>query len=191
MTKGIEIQTVHQNTRDYIKKYRDIPKFLQFCKACPRYNRCWACPEHGFDTEQYIAAYSHVYIIGAKIPVPASLRQIDMSSEQIAQAAEGITKAARRILDPVLLSLEQHIPNSLACYGGTCQLCETCTRPEGKPCRFPEKRRPSLEAIGFDVAATTQDLLGIELLWCKDELPPYLTVISALFTRDAIFDLTF
>ena len=103
MTKGIEIQTVHQNTRDYIKKYRDIPKFLQFCKACPRYNRCWACPEHGFDTEQYIAAYSHVYIIGAKIPVPASLRQIDMSSEQIAQAAEGITKAARRILDPVLL----------------------------------------------------------------------------------------
>ena len=37
MTKGIEIQTVHQNTRDYIKKYRDIPKFLQFCKACPRY----------------------------------------------------------------------------------------------------------------------------------------------------------
>lgn len=191
MMKGIEIHTVHQNTEAYIERYRDIPKFLQYCKACPRYNRCWACPEHSFDTESYIAGYPHVYIIGAKIPVPVSLREMEMSAAQIGQAAEGITKAARRILDPVLLSLEQHIPHSLACYGGTCQLCETCTRPEGKPCRFPEKRRPSLEAIGFDVAATTQELLGIELLWGSDALPSYLTVISALFTKDAIPNFTF
>lgn len=189
--KGIEIQTIHQHTSDYIAQYRDIPKFLEYCRECPRYNKCWACPEHSFDTKKYIEGYDHVYIIGAKVPVPESLSQMDMTAEQIAQAAEGVMKAARRVLDPVLLALEQHIPNSLACFGGTCHLCETCTRVEGKPCRFPEKRRPSLESIGFDVASTTEKLLGIELLWCQDSLPPYLTVVSALFTKEAIPDLTF
>jgi predicted metal-binding protein len=44
--------------------------------------------------------------------------------------------------------------------GGCCRLCETCVaadpRTAGTPCRFPFKARPSMEAMGIDVIATTE-----------------------------------
>jgi len=36
---------------------------------------------------------------------------------------------------------------------GSCSLCENCTAPAGEPCRYPSKRRSSLEALGIDVLA--------------------------------------
>jgi len=35
---------------------------------------------------------------------------------------------------------------------GACSVCETCTYPAGKPCRFPNQAISSLEAYGIDVA---------------------------------------
>jgi len=44
--------------------------------------------------------------------------------------------------------------------GGCCRLCEICVaadpRTAGTPCRFPFKARPSMEAMGIDVIATTE-----------------------------------
>jgi predicted metal-binding protein len=40
---------------------------------------------------------------------------------------------------------------------GGCFLCDRCTYPEGKPCRFPEKVFPSLEACGIDVVRLSRD----------------------------------
>lgn len=43
--------------------------------------------------------------------------------------------------------------------GGCCRLCDTCVaadpRTAGTVCRFPFKARPSMEAMGIDVIATT------------------------------------
>ena len=56
------------------------------------------------------------------------------------------------------------------------------TRPLGLPCRHPELVRPSLEAYGFDISRTTNELFGIELLWGKDGmLPKYLTLVCGFF----------
>ncbi len=39
--------------------------------------------------------------------------------------------------------------------GGCCRLCEVCVAAEGGThCRFPFRARPSMEALGIDVAAT-------------------------------------
>jgi methionyl-tRNA synthetase len=67
---------------------------------------------------------------------------------------------------------------------GTCPYCggAPCARIEGKPCRHPSKVRPSLEAFGFDMGKTAQDLLGLEIKWSHDEfLPEYLTLICGIF----------
>jgi predicted metal-binding protein len=41
--------------------------------------------------------------------------------------------------------------------GGCCRLCETCDAVQtGQSCRFPFKARPSMEAMGIDVVATTE-----------------------------------
>lgn len=183
---SMEIKTVYMPAAEYIAKYRDIPKFLEYCKVCPRYDLCWACPTHSFDVDHCLDAFRHVYITGAKVPVPDEVRQKVKGKDAVAEMAERLTKEARSKLDPIMLGLEQQIPNALCCYGGTCYLCAACSKIQGEPCRFPEKRRSSLEALGFDVVATTETLLGFPVLWSMEELPPYITIVSALFTKEEL-----
>ena len=67
---------------------------------------------------------------------------------------------------------------------GECFACpgEPCTRPEGLPCRHPERVRPSLEACGFDLERTASELFGIEMRWGRNGLlPEYLTLVCGLF----------
>ncbi|MDI9570917.1 MAG: DUF2284 domain-containing protein [Pseudomonadota bacterium] len=43
--------------------------------------------------------------------------------------------------------------------GGCCRLCPVCVAAEGgRHCRFPFRARPSLEAMGIDVAATLENV---------------------------------
>ncbi|MDD5397521.1 MAG: DUF2284 domain-containing protein [Dehalococcoidia bacterium] len=45
--------------------------------------------------------------------------------------------------------------------GGSCGLCDVCGAKEGSPCPYPDKARPSLEAIAVDVLALL-DKLGLD-----------------------------
>ena len=37
-----------------------------------------------------------------------------------------------------------------------CGLCTECSFPDGEPCRFPNKARPAMQAMGIDVFATAR-----------------------------------
>jgi predicted metal-binding protein len=39
---------------------------------------------------------------------------------------------------------------------GACFICKKCTYRDGKPCRFPEKAFPSVEACGIDVMSLSK-----------------------------------
>ncbi len=57
-----------------------------------------------------------------------------------------------------------------------CYLCETCVFPD--PCRFPEKARPSMQALGIDVFSTVKKQgLPIEPLKTKGEKPNYYALV--------------
>lgn len=67
----------------------------------------------------------------------------------------------------------------------------TCARKghapgsEGRPCRYPDRIRPSLESLGFDIGKTASELLGIELKWSEpgsSGLPEYFTLVSGFFS---------
>ena len=59
-----------------------------------------------------------------------------------------------------------------------------CTRPEGKPCRYPEKMRYSIESIGGNVGKTVSKLLGIELEWIQDgKVPSYFVLCGGLLKK--------
>ena len=47
---------------------------------------------------------------------------------------------------------------SLALIFGPCDLCSECTKLENRPCCYPDKKRPSIEAMGIDIAGTLQKL---------------------------------
>lgn len=173
---------------DYIKSYRDREKFLVFCTQCPRYAQQWVCPP--FDCNGAISAeleqYKTAHITLTKIMLSDTLRYSPKTKEESDEITEGILREVREGLDVELLQKEQLNKGSRAFYAGNCKLCHPapCTRLVGEPCLHPNKARPSLEALGFDLSRTAQDLLGVELKWSTTHvLPEYFCLISALFVK--------
>ncbi|MDE6270645.1 MAG: DUF2284 domain-containing protein [Muribaculaceae bacterium] len=160
---------------DYIDGYRDAARFLALCRECPAFGRTWVCPPLEFDADALLARFSTVHIVGTKItPAEAGLPL---------SCAEQLIAPERLRLEADLLKLERAVGGLAAVGIGRCRLCpQGCTRPQGLPCRHPERVRRSLEAYGFDLGRTASQLLGLEMLWGADGcLPPYLLIVGAVF----------
>lgn len=175
----------HIQATTYINAYRDVDKFIGFCKQCGEYGNCWSCPPFSFDTEEYLSGYENVLIIGTKItPDKLLLETNDLEKNKL--LARDILFRERVKLDASLLALEERYPSGKAFFAGVCHACKDkkCSRSSGEPCLHPELTRPSLESLGFDIGRTASDLLGIELKWSSDgTLPEYLTLVSGFFTN--------
>lgn len=166
--------------KEYAETFRDFGRVRGYCHGCGRYGKCWACPPYDFAEDEYLGQFTTISLLATKIT----------PSEGVAltpETAERIISKERQRLDRMLLGMEG---NARAFFAGTCILCppEKCTRREGLPCRHPESIRPSLEALGFDIARTASELFGIPLQWgSPGTFPAYLTLISAIartpFTR--------
>ena len=48
------------------------------------------------------------------------------------------------------------------------------------------RKNYSLDALGFDLSAITQDMLGIEIQWCRDRLPDYFTLVHGIMTVNEV-----
>ena len=70
-------------TENYIKAYRNVDKFIAFCKKCNRYCTCWACPPFDFNIDEYISAYKYAYILGTKIIFSQNLADNVYTAEQL------------------------------------------------------------------------------------------------------------
>ena len=166
--------------KEYAETFRDFGRVRGYCHGCGRYGKCWACPPYDFAEDEYLGQFTTISLLATKIT----------PSEGVAltpETAERILNRERQRLDRMLLGMEG---NARAFFAGTCILCppEKCTRREGLPCRHPESIRPSLEALGFDIARTASELFGTPLQWgSPGTFPAYLTLISAIarapFTR--------
>ena len=159
--------------KEYAETFRDFGRVRGYCHGCGRYGKCWACPPYDFAEDEYLGQFTTISLLATKIT----------PSEGVAltpETAERILNRERQRLDRMLLGMEG---NARAFFAGTCILCppEKCTRREGLPCRHPESIRPSLEALGFDIARTASELFGIPLQWgSPGTFPAYLTLISAI-----------
>ena len=162
---------------EYITGYRDLGRVRGYCRECGRYGNCWACPPYDFDETALLEQYTTISLL-ATVITPSE--GVTLTPE----TADRIIRRERQRLDRMLIEMEHAAETAArAFFAGTCQLCqpEHCTRRKGRPCRHPESIRPSLEALGFDVARTTSGLFGIDLQWGTPDTPPaYLTLLSAL-----------
>ena len=184
----IKEKSVCINTDLYIERYHNPQKFIQFCKECKMYNSCWSCPPFDFETKAYLLKYTSIWFIGTQI-FPSQFERSFATKEELILYEQDLLAKVRGQLDPLLLTLENKYPESRACFAGTCHFCtpSKCKRNKNLPCIYPQKIRPSLEALGFDIEHTTSDLLGIELLWSKNNiLPEYYTLVSAFLTNNKI-----
>ena len=176
------------SVKELIHRYRDTEKFIVYCKECNRYNACWACPPFDFNADEYLASHPIAYIIGTKIVLDKEVINHHQGDECTKISCE-IIGTVRKQLDDMLLNLEKQHPESKAFFAGTCHICPTgkCTKIAGNPCISPERIRPSLEALGFDVSRISAEILNIEMKWSRDGiLPEYFTLVSGFFTDQEI-----
>lgn len=176
----------------YIREYRDVERFVEFCKACPVYGTSWGCPP--FDnmqelTEQ-ISRYKYAYIFGFKQIIADELRFKAQSVKERTEITYQVLGPMRDLLDERFYRGEQRVEGDCRVFfSGRCRRCapNDCTRKEGKPCAKPQEKRQSLESIGFDLSRTMSELLGVQLKWSTDNtLPEYLMAITAVFTMDEL-----
>ena len=103
--------------------------------GCSQYGKRWSCPPHTMDQagfQELLGCYSRALLVAGQPPL--------------------------RDFQEKLLELEREaflggFKKALIFSGGPCCWCESCDETR---CRFPEKRRPSLESCGCDVFALAE-----------------------------------
>ena len=168
------------DAKTYIDEFRRTDYFIEFCQQCKNYNRRYGCPPFDDETLSLVEDYEKVRIMGVKI-IPNN-KQLPLS------AANDLMKPVITEMNEELLELEKFLGGYAFGFVGTCPYCggAPCARISGKPCRHPEKVRPSLEAFGFDMSKTAKDLLGLEIKWSQGELiPEYLTLVCGVFYQES------
>ena len=156
----------------YIEDYVDIEHFLECCKACPNYANRWACPPYDFDPMDIWKAYDRLLIAGYRLTFSE-----DRTEEEMTKALWEV----KQKLSEELYAEEKKQPGSRSLSAGTCQLCRECSKPEGKPCRYPDQMRYSIESIGGNVGRTISKLCGIEIEWIEEgRLPEHFVLVGGL-----------
>ncbi|MCD8154036.1 MAG: DUF2284 domain-containing protein [Clostridiales bacterium] len=136
------------------------------CKEeCERYGSTWACPPAVgslSECEARIRSYPEAILFTSVAEVTDFLNMKELLSTRMAH--ENITNALGRFLreegfEIFILSTE------------SCEICENCTWPQGKPCRHPEHMHPCLESHGVVVQELAEregmeyNLGGGTVLW--------------------------
>lgn len=174
----VRVETV--SVSDWLENYCIPEKFLPLCRECPDYGRNWSCPPGTPDMRSIGKKYQYAQIIGLKVIYEERVRREAMldpvREEQLRQQTYG--KAKRELLR-ALLALEKEIPGSMVIMAGKCELCPSCARSEGKPCRHPEKMRYSYSGLGFDQDRIAREILEMPLLWQNGGLPEYNVAVAA------------
>ncbi len=159
---------------EYIRDFRDVPRFEACCRACPAYGRSWSCPPLASDAGDMPARYRRITVYVTPVDVPPGTP---------ADRAEALLAPVRRAMESRLLEAEHTTGGRASATIGRCLHCgdAPCRRASGLPCLHPDKVRPSLEALGFDISLTLERLFGIKLEWGRDGmLPPRLHIVTAL-----------
>ena len=120
--------------------------------VCGAYGKCWVCPPACGAVETLMARVRS-YPEGILYQTVGHLED-SYDYENMIAARRAHAALSRKIEDTLG---EQFGPGRLHLSVGDCDLCKTCTYPEGLPCRFPGKALLSLEACGIDVYQTTKD----------------------------------
>lgn len=178
MNYTIERYEAEIDAKAYVEGFRRAEYFIQFCRQCRNYGHRYGCPPFEDAPLTLIEGYDRVRLLGVKITPEDKTLPLEAAGDLMAPVIGELNEE--------LLALEQTLGGRAFGFVGTCPYCggAPCARIEGKPCRHPEKVRPSLEAIGFDISLTAKELLGLDIKWSHDgRIPEYLTLVCGIFYK--------
>ncbi len=131
---------------------------------CGSYGNNYMCPPH-IGTLEEIRTRLKNYERGVLLQYS---KDIDVRADR-----KGVIRTKldfhRKILEMEGLLKKGRTGEVWGLIGGNCGLCRTCRIQVDKPCRHPDKARPSLEAIGVDVLGLL-DKLGLDNKFHEDKI---------------------
>ncbi len=147
------------------------PKVQTLCVSpaftCPFYGHSWACPPEAPYLEDEVKKYQKFYLIYSIFDLETYIKEIKAKhprrSEYRIKNSFYMKSQFRGDLeeefDKFLESFNNGNDTKLLLYDGSCKVCRNkkdggCTYDSGKPCRYPDKRRYSMEAVGIEVIKT-------------------------------------
>lgn len=161
---------------DILKDYMDFEYFTGLCRdGCPHYNLSYTCPPNSPKFTEYTKDYKSSLVIAMYMNVPKG------------KTINEVHPYLRRILSGLLVPLEK-VLNGLLTDGGRCIYCEKCTYIDNLPCRFPEKLRFSMEAMGLDLDKVCKNVLNHSIIWNEDDKNSYCTVMGSINFNDICED---
>lgn len=147
-----------------LKNYMNFDYFTNLCKTgCNYYNKSYTCPPNSPTFTDYTKNYNFSLII---------LMYTEINEEN---SIKDIHKDLRCILSEILIPLEKNL-NGLLTDGGRCLYCNECSYIYNLPCKYPDKIRFSMEAMGIDLDKMSKEILNHTISWNKD----YCTVIGSI-----------
>ena len=115
---------------EYVENYVDVPTFLEACKACPNYDRVWACPSYDFDVLKYWKQYQTFQLLATEITFDEDMLAKEYSRQEIQDILDQVLPPEKKKLSDELLRAEKLNPGSISLSAGSCHLCKDgCTKP--------------------------------------------------------------
>ena len=177
---------------DYIRDYKKGEGFLGYCEKFVGLDQIWSCPLYDFNPSICEKKCRYFYFIGKKITFEEELGTIEKKKKVNRANREDkeqerykswVCMEEREDLAKKIQELEKRYPGSIGVSAGSCHVCSRCTKSSGG-CRYSDEIRYFIESLGVSTGRTTGDLLGIELLWRRQRLPGYFTLVSGLLTDE-------
>ena len=125
---------------------------------CNEYGNHLLCPPNSPSLAQFrevLKRYSNALLIQLRTPMDQSVSKSEQSLKKAIYARANELHEIVNVLEKV--AQELHFTFAAGFIGGACKLCDPCVGiKSGKPCKYPFKARPSMEAVGIDVHLTAQ-----------------------------------
>lgn len=172
--------------KNFLKDFVDIPRFLKLCEECHNYNQVWSCPEYDFDPLDIWNQYKTLDLVVVKVLYDEKAWGISYTNEEIFSIVKSSLLKEKEDLLEEYLEEEKMQAQSLFLSAGSCDVCGqgsegACSKPDGKPCRYPDKMRYSVESLGGDVVKAAKTLFDLELKWSDGKrLPEYYMLMCGL-----------
>jgi predicted metal-binding protein len=173
------------NAKKDIVVERRVNLLCQF--GCDEYGKHLTCPPSAPHAKDFIAEYEHALLMTFSCPASITLEKsrcmMRLTGEKRDPEVEAFWRewySWKRHLYEQLLGLEReafatNLPYCQAFGVGCCPWCSKCV-DSFADCRFPSKRRCSMEGVGINVVATCAKA-GIALTFPVDGQPKVATML--------------
>ena len=165
-------------------KLEDIifdPEVQTYCVSpnykCHSYGHSWACPPEAPYLEEAVSKFNEFFLIYYELDLNEYLanekdKNPNLSEETIKNmlyTGKILRNKLEKEIYTFLENYQEKFEEKLVLWDGFCRVCfykidNGCTYDSGEPCRYPDKKRYSIEAVGMNVTNTVRNL-NINIEW--------------------------